>query len=91
MAMNDDGMAYLLWWDDGCDELISQVGPEFSDSVNALPFPVEKFDIFRIVALNTFGGIVRSPSGSHFQKLTNISILVRRCRYCAAPHTSYLA
>lgn len=67
MAKNEDGMAYLLWWDEGCDELISQAGPELIDSVNALPLPVEKYDIFRIVALNTFGGIVGSPPESYFR------------------------
>jgi hypothetical protein len=61
MAENDDGMAYFLWWDDGCDELIGQAGPELVDIINALPLPVEKYDIFRVLALNTFGGIVGSP------------------------------
>jgi mannosyltransferase OCH1-like enzyme len=51
-------MAYFLWWDDGCDELLSQAQPGLVDTINALPLVVEKYDIFRIVALNEFGGIV---------------------------------
>lgn len=62
MVENDNGMAHMLWWDDGCDELIRQVNPELVDSINALPLPVEKYDVFRMVALNTYGGIVRLPS-----------------------------
>jgi mannosyltransferase OCH1-like enzyme len=61
MVENDDAMAHLLWWDDGCDELIRQVDPELVDSINALPLPVEKYDVFRIAVLNEFGGIVRLP------------------------------
>lgn len=61
MAENDDGMAHLLWWDDGSDELIRQVDPGLVDSINALPLPVEKYDVFRIVVLNAFGGIVWFP------------------------------
>ncbi|KIN05237.1 glycosyltransferase family 32 protein [Oidiodendron maius Zn] len=57
MVENDNGMAHMLWWDDGCDELIRQVNPELVDSINALPLPVEKYDVFRMVALNTYGGI----------------------------------
>lgn len=57
-AEHEDGMAYFLWWDDGCDELLSQAQPELVDTINALPLVVEKYDIFRIVALNEFGGIV---------------------------------
>lgn len=57
-AEHEDGMAYFLWWDDGCDTLISQAQAGLVDSINALPLPVEKYDIFRIVALDEYGGIV---------------------------------
>lgn len=90
MADNDDGMAYFLWWDDGCDELISQAGPELTHSVNALPLPVEKYDVFRMVALNTFGGIVGSLYNLPARELTDMSSSVCRRRYYATSNASYL-
>ncbi|KFY05793.1 hypothetical protein V492_08294, partial [Pseudogymnoascus sp. VKM F-4246] len=50
-------MAYFLWLDDGCDQLISDAEPDLVDMLNALPLPVERSDVFRVVVANSIGGI----------------------------------
>lgn len=52
-------MAYLLWLDKGCKQLIAESEPQIVDIVDALPLQAEKSDVFRVVVLNSIGGIVR--------------------------------
>ncbi|KFY97672.1 hypothetical protein V498_01931 [Pseudogymnoascus sp. VKM F-4517 (FW-2822)] len=52
-----ESMAYFLWLDDGCDQLIADVEPELVDILKALPLPVERSDVFRVVVVNSIGGI----------------------------------
>lgn len=53
-----ESMAYFLWLGDGCDQLIADVEPELVDILKALPMPVERADVFRVVVANSIGGIV---------------------------------
>lgn len=53
-----ESMAYFLWLDDGYDQLIADVEPELVDILEALPLPVERSDVFRVVVANSIGGIV---------------------------------
>ncbi|KFY12152.1 hypothetical protein V491_06893, partial [Pseudogymnoascus sp. VKM F-3775] len=57
MAEGKEGMAYFLWLDDGCDQLITDAEPDLVDILNALPLPVERSDVFRVVVANSIGGI----------------------------------
>lgn len=50
-------MAYFLWLDDGCKDLIDGLAPEIADMVDSLPQMVMKSDIFRAVVVNTIGGV----------------------------------
>jgi mannosyltransferase OCH1-like enzyme len=54
-------MAYFLWDDEGMRQLISTFEPDLLDAFLALPAPVERADIFRIVVTKWIGGIVSSP------------------------------
>lgn len=63
-------MAYFLWLDDGCDQLFKDAVPDLVDTLNVLPLPVERSDIFRIVVTNSISGIVspsRQPSNTPWQ------------------------
>lgn len=57
METGNSSMAYFLWLDDGCDQLIQFAEPHLVESLKALPLPVMRSDIFRIVVTNTIGGI----------------------------------
>ncbi|KAH8665286.1 putative glycosyl transferase [Tricladium varicosporioides] len=69
-AEGNASLAYFFWLDSGCKQLIAETGPQLVDIVEALPLQVEKSDIFRILVLNSIGGIyqdidtvpLRSPS-----------------------------
>lgn len=61
MAEGKGSMAYFLWLDDGCDQLFTSAVPNLVDALNALPLPVERSDVFRIVVANNIGGIVSPP------------------------------
>ncbi|KAH9208549.1 glycosyltransferase family 32 protein [Leptodontidium sp. 2 PMI_412] len=50
-------MAYFLWLDKGCKQLIAESEPQIVDIVDALPLQAEKSDVFRVVVLNSIGGI----------------------------------
>ena len=56
-----DDMAYFFWEDDGIMRLLAEFEPDFVDSFAALPANVERTDVFRILVLKWFGGIVRLP------------------------------
>lgn len=55
-------MAWFLWDDDGLDALIHKYEPGLYDAYKLLPYPVTKADVFRIVVVKWFGGIVSSKS-----------------------------
>lgn len=50
-------MAYFLWLDNGCDQLIKDGEPELVEPLEALPLPVMRSDVFRVVVVNEIGGI----------------------------------
>lgn len=57
-AMADGGsMAYFLWLDNGCAELIHDSTPDLEVGLKALPLPVMRSDVFRVVVVNSVGGI----------------------------------
>ena len=51
-------MAWFLWDDNGIDALIRRYEPDLYEDFQRLPYPVEKADVFRVVVLKWFGGIV---------------------------------
>ena len=57
-------MAYFFWEDDGIMMLLEALEPDFVASFKAFPVSVERTDVFRILALKWFGGIVRSSFSS---------------------------
>jgi mannosyltransferase OCH1-like enzyme len=54
-----DDMAYFFWEDDGVLQLLQEFEPDFVDQFRSLPSNVERADVFRILVLKWFGGIVR--------------------------------
>ncbi len=63
VAMGDgtaDGpeMAWFLWDDDGIDALTKEFATDMYDDIQKLPYPVELADMFRVLVLKWFGGIV---------------------------------
>ncbi|OBT52006.1 hypothetical protein VE04_06856, partial [Pseudogymnoascus sp. 24MN13] len=72
-AEGSGSMAYFLWLDDGCDQLFADATPDLVDTLNALPLPVERSDVFRVVVANSIGGISNteySPASGHTSKST---------------------
>ncbi|KAL5353074.1 hypothetical protein ACLOAV_001104 [Pseudogymnoascus australis] len=67
-------MAYFLWLDDGCDQLFKDAVPDLVDTLNVLPLPVERSDIFRIVVTNSISGI--SCLRTSFQILPQLARLL---------------
>lgn len=61
VAEGKGSMAYFLWLDDGCDQLFTDAVPDLVETLNALPLPVERSDVFRVVVANSIGGIVSPP------------------------------
>ena len=55
-----DNMAYFLWDDEGIMLHLAEFEPSFIDRFMLLPVDVERTDVFRILVLKWFGGIVRS-------------------------------
>lgn len=51
-------MAWILWDDAGIDALMKKYEAELYDEFLSLPYPVEKADMFRVVVLKWFGGVV---------------------------------
>ena len=57
-----DDMAYFFWDDDGVARLLQEFEPDFLDRFNSLPANVERSDVFRVLVLKWFGGIVSDSS-----------------------------
>lgn len=95
MAEGKEGMAYFLWLDDGCDQLITDAEPDLVDILNALPLPVERSDVFRVVVANSIGGIVSPPRTQLPPNTTsskaNPHPTVRRHRHASPPLSCQLA
>lgn len=51
-------MAWFLWDDDGIETLLHKYEHALSAVFSALPYPVEKADLSRVLVLKWFGGIV---------------------------------
>ncbi|KAE9368381.1 glycosyltransferase family 32 protein [Stipitochalara longipes BDJ] len=56
-ATGNQSMAYFLWLDDGCKDLISGMQPDLVDYVDVMPLMVEKSDVFRVLVVNLIGGV----------------------------------
>lgn len=54
-----DDMAYFFWEDEGVLQLLDEFEPAFVNQFKSLPSNVERADVFRILVLKWFGGIVR--------------------------------
>lgn len=53
-----DDMAYFFWDDDGITRLLEEFEEDFVDRFDSLPATVERSDVFRVLILKWFGGIV---------------------------------
>ena len=51
-------MAYIIWDDDGMRAFMHKYEPDFLDVFWMLPSIVERTDVFRVLVLKWFGGIV---------------------------------
>jgi hypothetical protein len=51
-------MAWFMWDDDGIRALVQKYEHDLLPVLSALPYPVEKADMFRVLVLKWFGGIV---------------------------------
>ena len=49
-------MAYIMWDDEGLDQLMEKYEPQMWELFQQLPHPVEKADTFRVTVLRWFGG-----------------------------------
>lgn len=54
-----DDMAYFFWEDEGIMQFLEEFEPEFVQDFINLPANVERTDVFRILVVKWFGGIVR--------------------------------
>ncbi|GAB1211930.1 hypothetical protein ATERTT37_001054 [Aspergillus terreus] len=52
-----EGMAYLLWTDDGIAQFLEKYEPDFTPTYRALTWNVERSDVFRVLAVKWIGGI----------------------------------
>jgi len=57
-AAGNESMAYFLWLDEGCRQLVSGLQPDLAEYVDAMPLMVEKSDVFRILVVKLIGGVV---------------------------------
>ena len=57
-AEGKESMAYFLWLDEGCKQLITGLQPDLVEYVDELPWMVEKSDIFRVLMVELIGGVV---------------------------------
>ena len=53
-----DNMAYFFWEDSGINQMVTQLEPGFLKHFTELPSNVERADVFRVLVLKWFGGIV---------------------------------
>jgi hypothetical protein len=63
-VVNDD-MAYFFWEDEGIAQFLTEFEPDFVGSFLNLPASVERTDVFRILVVKWFGGIVRLSPRSY--------------------------
>jgi mannosyltransferase OCH1-like enzyme len=59
-AGGNQSMAYFLWLDEGCKQLVSGMQPDIIGYVESLPLMVEKSDVFRVLVVKLIGGVVSS-------------------------------
>jgi mannosyltransferase OCH1-like enzyme len=90
-------MAYFMWDDIGLADLVSDVEPDLLPYFEALPRPVEKADIFRVVVCNSIGGIYgdidTTPLRSPIDWITQVDIMpwtdpVRGTRYAQSQNNT---
>jgi hypothetical protein len=75
-AAGNASLAYFLWLDEGCRQLVVESEPNIVEYIDALPLKVEKSDVFRVLVLNTIGGVVSCASFCHFSNSPRLSILI---------------
>jgi hypothetical protein len=75
-AAGNSSMAYFLWLDEGCKQLIVDSEPDIVDYVDVLPLKVEKSDVFRVLVLNSIGGVVSVLSVSLLSHSPRLLILI---------------
>lgn len=51
-------MAWFMWDDEGIRTLVQKFEHDLYPAFSALPYPVEKADLFRVLVLKWFGGVV---------------------------------
>lgn len=51
-------MAWFMWDDEGIREVVQKYEHNLYPAFSALPYPVEKADVFRVLVLKWFGGVV---------------------------------
>lgn len=56
------GMAWFMWDDDGAKAMVEKYEHNLYSAFSALPYPIEQADMFRVVALKWFGGIVSTDN-----------------------------
>lgn len=82
-------MAYFFWEDDGIERMLAEFEPDFLRRFTSLPSNVERADVFRILVLKWFGGIVSGALACRREPLTLTSLVCRR-RHAAPPPTGFL-
>lgn len=80
-------MAYFFWDDEGILELVRDFEKDLLDDLLEVFTPVERADIFRILACKWFGGVVSPVSNSLIliDSGVDITYLVCRCGHRTAP------
>jgi hypothetical protein len=77
-------MAWFMWDDDGIRALLQKYEHDLSTVFSALPYPVEKADLSRLLVLKWFGGIVSadyvSPSALNTQLTMDSTAILTRSR-----------
>lgn len=68
-------MAWFMWDDDGVDSLVHEYEPSFVPAFSAVPYPVEKADIFRVLVLKWFGGVVSAYLDDRIARASYATIL----------------
>ncbi len=76
-VVNDD-MAYFFWDDEGIAQFLTEFEPDFVGSFLHLPANVERTDVFRILVVKWFGGIVRLSPHSYTDYFADLRLVCRR-------------
>ena len=78
----DSEMAWFLWDERGIDVFMRTREPSLYEDFKALPYSVEKADVFRIAVLKWFGGVVcQLTVGTLVKHCNSLSASVRRHRH----------